>query len=197
IAEKHRKPTFVLTQQEKDGEVVVKGSGRSIAGFHLLDALESMAHLFDQFGGHAQAAGVTLKRAQVPAFVEAFAAYAATQLDDEKRRAVIEIDAALTVPDVGIGLYEEVQRMAPFGHHNAPPVFALMGLEVAAPPFAMKGKHIKLTVRQAGRLLNLKGWSVPQDWFTLKAGDHVDAVFQLEHDSYDGWAPILKDLRRS
>ncbi len=197
IAEKHRKPTFVLTQQDKDGELVAKGSGRSIPGFHLLDALESMAHLFEQFGGHAQAAGVTLKRAQVPAFIDAFAAYAATQLDDEKRRSVINIDAELTVPDVGISLYDEVQRMAPFGYHNAPPVFALRGLEVASPPFAMKGKHLKLTVRQSGRLLNLKGWSVPQEWFALKAGDRVDAAFHLEHDSYDGWAPILKDLRRS
>ncbi len=197
IAEKHRKPTFVLTQQEKDGVVIVKGSGRSIPGFHLLDALESMADLFVQFGGHAQAAGVSLLREHVPAFVEAFAAYAAAQLDDEKRRAQIDIDATLTVPDVGIALYEEVQRMAPFGYHNAPPVFALMGLEIAAPPFAMKGKHLKLTVRQAGRLLNLKGWSVPQDWFSLQAGDRVDAAFHLEHDSYDGWAPILKDLRRA
>jgi single-stranded-DNA-specific exonuclease len=197
IAESHRKPTFVLTQLEKDGESLVKGSGRSIPGFHLLDALESMPHLFDQFGGHAQAAGVTLKRAQVPAFVEAFAAYAATRLDDEKRRAVIDIDAAIALPDVGIDLYEEIQRMAPFGHCNAPPVFAVMGLEVAAPPFAMKGKHLKLTVRQSGRLLNLKGWSVPQEWFALKPGDRVDAAFQLEHDSYDGWAPILKDLRRT
>lgn len=195
IAERHRKPTFVLTQLEKDGTILVKGSGRSIPGFHLLDALESMRELFEQFGGHEQAAGVTLTPELVPAFVQAFAAYAASRLDDESRRATIEIDEVVTIPDVGIGLYQEVQRMAPFGYKNQPPVFALLDIEVAAPPLAMKGKHLKLTTRQSGRLLNLKGWNVPAFWQQLKAGDRIDAAFQLEHDSFDGWSPILKDLR--
>jgi hypothetical protein len=66
---------------------------------------------------------------------------------------------------------------------------------VTAPPYVMKGKHIKLTVRQGGKLLSLKGWSAPQHWFGLCAGNKVDAAFQLEHDSFDGWSPILKDLR--
>ena len=195
IAERHRKPTFVLTQVEKDGKTLVKGSGRSIPGFHLLDALESMRELFEQFGGHEQAAGVTLTREQLPHFVDAFAAYAASRLDDESRRATIEIDEVVTIPDVGLGLYEEVQRMAPFGCKNQPPIFALLDIEVAAPPLAMKGKHLKLTTRQSGRLLILKGWNVPAAWQQLKAGDRIDAAFQLEHDSYDGWSPILKDLR--
>lgn len=195
IAERHRKPTFVLTQLEKDGKTLVKGSGRSIPGFHLLDALESMRELFEQFGGHEQAAGVTLTPELVPDFIEAFAAYAASRLDDESRRATIEIDEVVTIPDVGIGLYQEVQRMAPFGYKNQPPVFALLDIEVAAPPLAMKGKHLKLTTRQSGRLLNLKGWNVPAFWQQLKAGDRIDAAFQLEHDSFDGWSPILKDLR--
>jgi len=197
IAERHRKPVFVLTEVEKDGEVVVKGSGRSIAGFHLLDALESMRDLFVQFGGHEQAAGVTILRDRVPDFVDAFAAFAAQKLDDDSRRLRIEIDQEVTVAEVSAGLHDEVQRMAPFGYGNQAPVFAVTGAEVAAPPYAMKGKHIKLTIRQAGKLLNLKGWSVPVEWFALKAGDRIDAAFQLEHDTFDGWSPILKDLRRS
>ncbi|MBM3761536.1 MAG: single-stranded-DNA-specific exonuclease RecJ [Acidobacteria bacterium] len=197
VAERHRKPTFVLTRNEKDGVELVKGSGRSIAGFHLLDALESMRELFEQFGGHEQAAGVTLKRERVEEFGEAFAAYAASRLDEETRRPRIEIDETVTVPEVDLGLYEQVLRMAPFGYGNQAPVFALLGVEVVAPPLVMKGKHVKLTVRQQGRMLNLKGWSVPAEWFGWKAGDRLDAAFQLEHDSYDGWAAILKDLRRA
>ena len=197
IAERFRKPVFVLTEQDQDGKRVVKGSGRSIAGFHLLDALESMRELFEQFGGHEQAAGVTLRRERVEDFAAAFAAYCESRLDDESRRLTIEIDDVVGVPEVGVGLYEAVQRMAPFGYGNSAPVFAILGAEVAAPPFAMKGKHLKLTVRQSGRLVNLKGWSVPPEWFALQAGDRVDAAFQLEHDTFDGWAPILKDLRRA
>ncbi len=195
IAERERKPTFVLAQQEKDGEVIVKGSGRSIVGFHLLNALESMRELFTQFGGHEQAAGVSLKRERLPEFVDAFAAYAAAHLDDESRRPKVEIDEVLTVAEVNAGLYDEVQRMAPFGHSNQPPVFAVMGVEAAGPPRLMAGKHIKLALRQGGKVLNVKGWSAPAEWIGIQAGARLDAAFQLEHDRYDGWSAILKDLR--
>ncbi len=195
IAERERKPTFVLTQQEKDGEVIVKGSGRSIIGFHLLDALESMRELFTQFGGHEQAAGVSLKRERLPEFVAAFAAYAAAHLDDESRRPKIEIDEVLTVAEVNAGLYDEVQRMAPFGYSNQPPVFAVMSVEAVASPRLMAGKHIKLALRQGGKVFNVKGWSAPAEWIGIQAGARLDAAFQLEHDRYDGWSAILKDLR--
>jgi single-stranded-DNA-specific exonuclease len=197
IAERYRKPVFVLAKQQKDGKQILKGSGRSIPGFHLLDALEEMKHLFVQFGGHEQAAGVTITQENLAAFVEGFDACATRKLDDESRRLRLEIDEVVTVPDVTGALYDQVQRMAPFGYHNSPPLLAIRGADIIAPPITMKGKHIKLTVRQDGRLLNLKGWSVPADWFELKAGDRVDAAFHLEHDSYDGWSPILKDLRRA
>ncbi len=195
VAERYRKPVFVLTQQDPDGGGKVKGSGRSIPGFHLLDALESMRDLFVQFGGHEQAAGVTLERERVPEFADRFAAYAAGTLDDESRRLRIEIDGVVSVPDVDAALYAQTQKLAPFGYGNPAPTFALMGLDVVTPPLVMKAKHIKLTVRQSGRMLNLKGWNVPQHWFELKPGDRIDAAFQLEHDSYDGWAAILRDLR--
>lgn len=195
IAERQRKPTFVLTQQEKDGELIVKGSGRSIAGFHLLDALESMRELFTQFGGHEQAAGVSLKRDRLPEFVAAFAVYAAARLDDESRRPVIEIDEVVIVANVTAALYDEVQRMAPFGYGNQPPVFAVMNVEAVAVPRLMAGKHIKLAVRQGGQVLNVKGWSAPPEWIAIEPGARLDAAFQLEHDKYDGWSAILKDLR--
>lgn len=197
IAEQERKPAFVLTRQEKDGAVSVKGSGRSIAGFHLLDALESMRHLLEQFGGHEQAAGVTLREENVPAFAEAFAAAAASALDDESRRPRIEIDAAVSAADVSATLHAAVERLAPFGYRHQPPVFALYGATVAANPVIMKQKHIRLRLSEAGSSVTVKGWSVPPDWFQLQPGDRVDVAFQLEHDSYDGWAAILKDLRRA
>ncbi|MFN8684522.1 MAG: single-stranded-DNA-specific exonuclease RecJ [Acidobacteriota bacterium] len=197
IAEQERKPTFVLTRQENDGSTTVKGSGRSIPGFHLLDALESMRDLFEQFGGHEQAAGLTLEEARVPAFAEAFAAAAARALDEETRRPRIEIDAEISAADLTSGLFDAVQRLAPFGYRHQPPTFALYSATVAAPPVAMKAKHLKLQIQQSGHLVTVKGWSVPPEWFQLSPGDRVDVVCQLEHDSYDGWAAILKDLRRA
>jgi single-stranded-DNA-specific exonuclease len=195
VAERHRKPTFVLAQAESNGHMVWKGSGRSIAGFHLLKALEAMPDLFHQHGGHEQAAGVTLPLENLEAFEERFAAYAAEYLDDDSRRAVLNIDAILTVPHVTQELYEHTSRLAPFGYHNPPPLFAIEDAEILAAPFVMKGKHVKFTVRQRGKLLNMKAWNVDDRWFALGPGDRVRIAFHLEEDSYDGWAAIAKDFQ--
>jgi single-stranded-DNA-specific exonuclease len=195
IAERHRKPTFVLGKVESDGKVVWKGSGRSIPGFHLLDALESMQDLFHQHGGHEQAAGVSLPAENLAAFERRFAAYAAAHLDDESRRPVLNIDAVVNVPDVTADLHAHLARMAPFGYHNPAPILAVDDSEVFAPPVILKGKHIKLTIRQHGRMLNLKAWNVDERWFALRPGDRLRIAFQLEDDSYDGWAAIAKDFQ--
>lgn len=195
VAEKHRKPTFVLARDEQEGSGLIKGSGRSIPGFHLLDALESMKDLFAQFGGHEQAAGVSLREENLALFRERFAAYAAERLDVAARQPRLEIEALLRVGEVDGALYETLRRFEPFGYGNPAPLLAVRDVEIVAPPLQMKGKHIKLTVRQDGRLLNLKGWNLAERYGQLRAGERWDLAFQLEQDSWDGWAPILRALR--
>lgn len=195
VAERFRKPVFVLARDEKEGGAWIKGSGRSVAGFHLLEALESMRELFEQFGGHEQAAGVTLREDNLEAFQQRFAAFAAAKLSDEQRRARLDIEATLRAPEVDARLYETLRRFEPYGYRNAAPVLALRDVEVIAPPLLMKGKHIKLTVRQDGRMLNLKGWNLAEQYGGIAAGERWDVAFQLEHDSWDGWAAVVKALR--
>jgi single-stranded-DNA-specific exonuclease len=195
VAEKHRKPVFVLARDEKDGSTTIKGSGRSIPGFHLLDALESMKEIFEQFGGHEQAAGVTLREENLELFRERFAAYAAARLDDAMRQPRMDIEAVVSVPEVDVKLYETLRRFEPFGYRNSAPLLALRDVEVIAPPVLMKGKHIKLTVRQEGRLLNLKGWNLAERYRGIQPGERWDLAFQLEQDSWDGWAATLRALR--
>ncbi len=195
VAEKHRKPVFVLARDEKEGGTTIKGSGRSIPGFHLLEALEAMKDIFEQFGGHEQAAGVTLREENLELFRERFAAFAAARLDDAMRQPRMEIEAVVTVPEVDVKLYETLRRFEPFGYRNPAPLLALRDVEVIAPPVLMKGKHIKLTVRQEGRLLNLKGWNLAERYRGIQPGERWDLAFQLEQDSWDGWAATLRALR--
>lgn len=197
VAEKHRKPVFVLARDEKEGSALIKGSGRSIPGFHLLDALEAMREVFEQFGGHEQAAGVTLREENLELFRERFAAYAAERLDDQARQPRLEVEAVVTVPEVDVNLYETLRRFEPFGYGNPAPLLAVRNVEVIAPPVLMKGKHIKLTVRQEGRLLNLKGWNLAERYRGISPGERWDLAFQLEQDSWDGWSATLRALRPS
>ncbi|MDX2268689.1 MAG: single-stranded-DNA-specific exonuclease RecJ [Bryobacter sp.] len=197
IAERERKPVVVLAEDEKTGGQLVKGSGRSLGGYHLLEALESMRDLFEQFGGHEQAAGVTLRRERVEEFSQRFAQVAAERLTPEMRRPRLEIDSLVEAGDVNAALYEALQRFEPFGYRNPAPLLAMRDAEIAAPPVVLKGKHLKLSVRQNGRMLTLKAWGMAEDWASLAAGDRIDIAFRLEADSWDGWAAVVAGLRRS
>jgi single-stranded-DNA-specific exonuclease len=197
IAEEQAKPVFVLAAHEAGGRRYWKGSGRSAGDFHLLDALEALKGLLVQFGGHAQAAGVTLAEENLAAFVEGFAAYAAGQLDAESRRPRLGIDAVVSVREVGVKLFEELEQLAPFGYGNPAPVLAVEGVEVVGTPQPIKEKHLRMTVRQAGAQMQVKAWNAAPEWFQLGPGQRLDLAFALEADRYDGWAAVVKDLRRA
>jgi len=196
LVERLHRPVFVLGRNPDDG--LASGSGRSIAAFHLLEALESMSDLFVRFGGHAHAAGVTMEAANVPEFRRRFDAFAASRLsaDDFLRR--VEIDAVLALAEIGEQAIDEIFALAPFGHGNPPPLFAALGVEVAAPPSVMKEKHLRITVRQNGRILVLKGWNLAHRAGELTPGTRVDVAFNIEEDAYSaarGYAPCSATLR--
>jgi single-stranded-DNA-specific exonuclease len=199
LVERLHRPVFVLGRNPDDG--LASGSGRSIPAFHLLDALESMSELFVRFGGHAHAAGVTMEVANVEEFRRRFDAFAASRLcaDDFLRR--LKIDAVLELREINEQAIEELFTLAPFGHGNPAPLFAALGVEVAAPPTIMKEKHLRITVRQNGRTLVLKAWNLAHRASELVPGARVDVAFNLEEDAYSAargyppWAAMLRDFR--
>jgi len=199
LVERFHRPVFVLGLNSEDG--TAQGSGRSIPAFHLLEALESMPGLFVKFGGHMHAAGVTLEAARVAEFRERFNAYAAARLRPEDFLPRLEIDAVVELREIDERSVAGVFVMAPFGHGNQPPLFAALGVEVAAPPVVMKEKHLRVTVRQNGRMLVLKAWNFAERLAEFEPGARVDVAFRLEEDAYSasrgypGWAAVLQDVR--
>ena len=199
LVERFHRPAFVLSEEEGTG--VAHGSGRSAAGFHLLEGLEAMGELFTKFGGHKQAAGLTMPVDRIESFRARFNAFAAERLSVDDFRRTVEIDALLRLEEVTDEAVAEVLSLAPFGAGNSAPVFAVMGAEVCGPPVVMKEKHLRFTVRQGGRMMTVKAWSFAERAGELQAGARVDLALCLEEDSYSlsrgyaGWGAVLRDVR--
>jgi single-stranded-DNA-specific exonuclease len=199
MVERFHRPTFVLGPTGENG--LAQGSGRSIPGFHLLDALDSMRDLFVKYGGHEFAAGVTLEASRVEEFRQRFNACAAARLRPEDFLPCLEIDAVVDLRDIGERTPAEVFALAPFGHGNQPPLFAALDVEVVSAPVVMKEKHLRVAVRQSGRVLVLKAWNFSDRLPEFTPGARLDIAFNLEEDSYSAargypaWAAMLRDVR--
>jgi len=197
LVERFYRPVFVLS--EEDGQA--QGSGRSIAPFHLLDALESMPDLFSRFGGHRQAAGVSLAAELVPEFRRRLNTYASARLTPADFQPQLAIDATVSLRDLTTGpAVQELLAMAPFGFGNPAPVLAILGVDVATAPVVMKEKHLRVHLRQDGRSLFPKAWNFAERAPEFSAGS-IDAAFSVEEDLYGedrgftNWAAVLRDVR--
>jgi len=199
LVERYHRPVFVLSRNPEDG--LAQGSGRSIRPFHLLEALESMPELFERFGGHRQAAGLTLPSDKVELFRARLNEYAAARLTLEDLAPQVEIDALLEFREIDERSVAEVLSLAPFGCGNPAPLFAALNVEVAGPPAVMKEKHLRVMLRQNGRTLILKAWNFAPRAAELQPGARVDVAFTLEDDAYaaahglPAWGAVLRDVR--
>lgn len=119
LIEKHYRPTVVLT--ESNGKAC--GSARSVKGFDLYAAMETCLDLYDSFGGHMHAAGVTMPIENVPEFKQRFDAAVSAQITEESLSPVIEVDSVLSLPEVDDAFYKILKQFAPFGPGNMNPVF--------------------------------------------------------------------------
>jgi single-stranded-DNA-specific exonuclease len=192
VVEKHGRPAIVLG--EDAGEC--SGSARSVPGFHLLEALESMRELFIKFGGHSHAAGVTLKAGNVDEFRRRLNARAASLLTAEDLKPAVEIDAVARLSELDDRFFGELRALEPFGSGNRAPLFAALGLEVESELRFMKEKHIRVSLRQGSHSLTFKGFHFAARAAEFARGSRIDVAFSLEEDTYTGgWGPIIRYVR--
>ncbi|MGH9664297.1 MAG: single-stranded-DNA-specific exonuclease RecJ, partial [Bryobacteraceae bacterium] len=197
LVERFHRPVFVLGEENGHAQ----GSGRGIRNFHLLEALESMSDLFVRFGGHKQAAGVTLPGDRVVEFRDRLNAYAGERLSAQDFRETIEIDGAIELEEATDDAVLEVLSLAPFGYANPAPLFYVRNAELYGPPQVLKDQHRILRLRQNGRMLRVKAWNFGEREATFAPGDRVDAVLSFEDDPYSAnrgyapWSSTLKDIR--
>jgi single-stranded-DNA-specific exonuclease len=192
IVELCNRPTLVISIEDGTGY----GSGRSIPGFHLLDALQEAKDQFTRFGGHAQAAGFTLPGANVPRLEEVFERAARSVLTGRDLERVLRVDAELSLDEIGRDLYEEMKSLEPFGLGNPKPVFRSR-VTLAGEPRILKEKHLKIWVRAARKTLPAIGWGMG-GWAARLAGrSALEIAFTLAENQYQGETTLqlhLKDI---
>jgi len=156
IAERINRPCVVFSIE---GDVA-HGSGRSIAAYHLLDGLTSCADLFEKFGGHSHAAGVTIRPERIDQLRERLNQHAASCLTADDLEPSVTIDLELRAEDVTFGLTKELQSLEPYGAGNARPVFCSRGLRLVSEPVVMKDRHVKMRLAGANnRPLEALWWN--------------------------------------
>ena len=197
IAEKLYRPTIVLSLEDGIGH----GSARSIANYHLLAGLDSCPELFEKYGGHAAAAGMTIKSENIDELRRKLNEHAAAHLSAEDLLPEIKIDASVSSNSLNLDLVEELKRFEPFGMGNPKPVFATKDLLLTADPFVMKDKHLKLKLRdENGRNFEAVWWDGVENskGQTLKPQTRIELAYTPEANVWNGNTRlqlVVKDLK--
>ena len=188
VTERYGKPailiTFDGTEGEPSGADQGKGSGRSIKGINLVEALSDSAELLVKFGGHELAAGLTVRRDRVEEFRTRINAFARAAAPAGGAQAVIDIDMELALEGVTMPLAEELSLLEPFGVANPMPRFLLRDLLVERITELGGGKHIKLTVSDRGRALFALMFSTPRSALSFGEGDRIDLIATLDINEF-------------
>lgn len=196
LAERFYRPVVLIGLDGAEG----RGSARSIPGFNITAALDSCAPLLDRFGGHEQAAGLTIKAAHIDELREQLNRYAAPRLQPEQLSPLIEIDAALTPPEIGLGLARELTLLEPFGRGNPRPLFCSRGWELHS--WRLVGaerSHLKLELARGGHRAAPIFFSAAALEPSLERDRPLDLVFTLREGRFNDRPVldmVLQDLRR-
>jgi single-stranded-DNA-specific exonuclease len=157
IVERFHRPTIVISI-DRDG--MGRGSARSVAGFHLLNALRECEQHLDAYGGHRHAAGLAIRRESISQFRDAFLAVARDQIAPEQLVPSLTIDAAVRLEEVDARLYLALARFGPFGPGNPEPVLAVGGVVPRGYPRIVGDNHLKMIVAADGRTLDTIGFNL-------------------------------------
>ncbi|MBQ3508182.1 MAG: single-stranded-DNA-specific exonuclease RecJ [Clostridia bacterium] len=205
ITEKYGLPSILISFEgaitdEPSPLDVGKGSGRSVKGLNLVDALADSRDLLVRFGGHELAAGLTVRRADIPAFRERINAYAAERLTEDMTAVRFEADCEAEMAELTMDLAEELEGLEPFGVGNQTPLFILRDAVVQKIIPLGAGKHTKLMIYRDGTILQAIWFSHSTARLPFVVGDTVDILFQLNINDYQGVRSlqlIVQDMRMS
>lgn len=196
ITEMYFKPSILLSFEE-DG--IGKGSGRSIPGFDLHDALMQCTDTIEKFGGHSMAVGITVQKDNFLKFREKFEQIAKDAHIDEIVP-VIQVDSKIDVKDINKDMVESLKQLEPFGEGNRMPVFVFKNLKIDSIRALSEGKHLKLTLKDNNTIINSIGFNLGYLAEEYRIGDKVDVVGVLEINSFNGVDSLqinMKDVMRS
>ena len=195
VTEMYYKPSILICLEENEG----KGSGRSIPGFDLHDALSKCDKYIDRFGGHSMAIGISVAKDNFEKFKEEFEEYA-NNSNIKDLTPIIKVDEEITSRDIGVNIVNELNMLEPFGEANKMPIFMYKNLKISSIRALSEGKHLKLSLKDEGLVIDAIGFNMGHLVDDYLLGDRVDVLGSLEINSFNGRESVqinLKDMRKS
>ena len=195
ITEMYFKPSILLCYEDN----IAKGSGRSITGFDLHDALMKCADIIDKFGGHSMAIGITIKKENVQKFYDKIEKIASDMKVDEIIP-IIQIDSKISLNNIDKEMVASLKQLEPFGEGNKTPIFAIRNLKIDSIRALSEGKHLKLTLKENNTMINAIGFNMGNLVQEYKIGDKIDVAGVLEINTFNGVDSIqinLKDIMKA
>lgn len=183
VMESYYRPTIILTQSHDR----VSGSARSVKNFNIYEALHQCHDLLDNYGGHFYAAGMTLKKENVGAFVHKFETIVSSTIDPDWLIPEIRIDAMINFPEISEGLYKILRQFEPFGPGNMRPVFMSSGVRDTGYSKIIKQQHIHFEIKQGNsKVFSGIGFKMADKFDLVSSGKPFDICFGIDENIWDG-----------
>ena len=195
IAEKYHKPTILFSK----GKLFSKGSGRSIKGFNLFNALKSCDRFIDVYGGHSMAAGLKVKNENIVNLERCLNDLAAGLKEQSKEKEIL-IDKLIPLEIIDDNLYHSISLLAPFGPENPRPVFASFNVSLKYEPRIVGNRHVKLKFRKSGNSLIDGIFFNGKDYMRDITSKRIDICYTIRENSYMGKNSIelqIMDMRNA
>lgn len=193
VTERCGKPCMIISR----GETEAKGSGRSIEGFSLFEAICACGDLLIKFGGHPMAAGITLKPENIEAFRKRINQYAAEHFPQMPTQTVT-LDCKLNPAALSVSMAQSLTQLEPFGNGNPQPVFGLFNMELSDVTPVGGGGHLRLTLEKNGAVITAMRFNTKPEELPYHIGDKIDLAVQLEAREFRGQPSltvIVRDMK--
>jgi single-stranded-DNA-specific exonuclease len=199
LVERYHRPTVLIAL---NGDGTGQGSGRSIPGYDLAEALHACREHLVGCGGHAMAGGLSIRREKIEDFAAALADHARQRLAEEHLQPVLHLDAETTLPALGFHVVDRLGRMAPFGQGNDRPALAVRGCRVVNPPkrIGRNGQAVSMLIEQDGVTLRAVGFGMGDLADRLAGGGAVDLAVRPQINTFRGRSNVelhLLDVREA
>ncbi len=145
LMRRYHKPTFIISLDEQG---IGKGSGRSVPGVSLVQAIHHCADTLISGGGHDMAAGLVIREEMIDAFRDAFSRFVRESVPADKLKPVLHVDAEVSLRELTLDLLDSYELLEPFGNSNPQPVFMSRGIMLTTAPRHLQGNHLRLSLRQ-------------------------------------------------
>ena len=199
ITERYGLPSILVTYDgspDRDGSAtdLGKGSGRSVKGLNLVEALTACADLLERFGGHELAAGLSVRRGNIPLLRERLNAYAAERLTDEMLCVCLDADCEVGMAELTEKLVEETEKLEPFGTANPAPAFVMRNANLRRVSPIGGGKHLRMTVEKDGVSMGAVWFGMTLAALDFDTAEPVDLMFRLGINEFRGETSLQMTL---